>query len=250
MRLPTPSPGSTPRRRCATKRFCSSRRRAISPNLSVISHNALLLCTQLLLEDYIKWRPALFRAFCAALADAEPQVRPHHDLARYRHLQRAPPAALPVIPVLSPPFAALTSAPPHLQMRALAHTCLFQLLLPRAPLLAFNSFLGLLFQLNGCNQHPTHSATLAAAESQALEPLRGEGLQARWLARHASLATLRPALTLATALCLLLKPHTLQAQRRRLLVLRPLLSGMSGEHKLQTMAKLCQAPNLDPYPLR
>jgi hypothetical protein len=117
-----PSPGSTPRRRCATKRFCSSRRQAISPNLSVISHNALLLCTQLLLEDYIKWRPALFRAFCAALADAEPQVRPHHDLPRSRHLQRAPPAALPVIPVLSPPFAALSPQLPRISRCALWRT--------------------------------------------------------------------------------------------------------------------------------
>jgi len=33
-----------------------------------------MLFTQLLLEDYLKWRPALFRAFCVATADAEPLV--------------------------------------------------------------------------------------------------------------------------------------------------------------------------------
>ena len=38
-------------------------------------HSALLLFSQLLLEDYLKWRPSLFRAFCAALADLEPGVR-------------------------------------------------------------------------------------------------------------------------------------------------------------------------------
>ena len=85
--------------------------------------------------------------------------------------------------------------------------CLFQLLLPRSPLLAFNSFLGLLFQINGCTQHAQHSATLSIAESAALEGLRGEGLS---------------------------------AQRRRLLVFRPLLGCMTGEQKLQTMAKLSQ----------
>ena len=79
--------------------------------------------------------------------------------------------------------------------------CLFELLLPRSPLLAFNSFLGLLFQINGCTQHAQHSAALSAAESAALEGLRGEGLT---------------------------------AQRRRLLIFRPLLGSMTGEHTLQT----------------
>ena len=40
-----------------------------------VRHSALLLFSQLLLEDYVKWRPSLFRAFCAALADVEPGVR-------------------------------------------------------------------------------------------------------------------------------------------------------------------------------
>ena len=130
-----------------------------------VRHSALLLFSQLLLEDYVKWRPTLFRAFCVALADVEPAVR------------------------------------------ASAQVCLFQLLLPRSPLLAFNSFAGLLFQINGCTQHAQHSATLSAAESTALEGLRGEGLS---------------------------------AQRRRLLIFRPLLGCMTGEQKLQTMAKLSQ----------
>jgi len=130
-----------------------------------VRHSALLLFSQLLLEDYVKWRPTLFRAFCVALADVEPAVR------------------------------------------ASAQVCLFQLLLPRSPLLAFNSFAGLLFQINGCTQHAQHSATLSAAESAALEGLRGEGLS---------------------------------AQRRRLLIFRPLLGCMTGEQKLQTMAKLSQ----------
>jgi len=130
-----------------------------------VRHSALLLFTQLLLEDYVKWRPTLFRAFCVALADVEPAVR------------------------------------------ASAQVCLFQLLLPRSPLIAFNSFPGLLFQINGCTQHAQHSATLSAAESAALEGIRGEGFT---------------------------------AQRRRLLVFRPLLGCMTGEQKLQTMAKLSQ----------
>ena len=82
------------------------------------------------------------------------------------------------------------------------------------PLLAFNSFLGLLFQINGCTQHAQHSATLAAAESAALEGLRGEGLT---------------------------------AQRRRLLIFRPLLGSMTGEHKLQTLT-LTLTLTLNPHP--
>ena len=96
--------------------------------------------------------------------------------------------------------------------------CLFELLLPRSPLLAFNSFLGLLFQINGCTQHAQHSATLAAAESAALEGLRGEGLT---------------------------------AQRRRLLIFRPLLGSMTGEHKLQILTltlTLTLNPNPNPNP--
>ena len=139
-----------------------------------VRHSALLLFSQLLLEDYVKWRPTLFRAFCVALADVEPAVR------------------------------------------ASAQVCLFELLLPRSPLLAFNSFAGLLFQINGCTQHAQHSATLATAESAALEGLRGEGLS---------------------------------AQRRRLLIFRPLLGCMSGEQKLQTMAKLSQDVRHTPNPL-
>ena len=139
-----------------------------------VRHSALLLFSQLLLEDYVKWRPTLFRAFCVALADVEPAVR------------------------------------------ASAQVCLFELLLPRSPLLAFNSFAGLLFQINGCTQHAQHSATLATAESAALEGLRGEGLS---------------------------------AQRRRLLIFRPLLGCMSGEQKLQTMAKLSQDVRHTPTPL-
>jgi len=38
----------------------------------LVRHHAVMLLAQLLLEDYIKWRPALFRAFCLALVDAEP----------------------------------------------------------------------------------------------------------------------------------------------------------------------------------
>ena len=34
-----------------------------------------MLLTQLLLEDYVKWRPALLRAFCRSLVDAEPTLR-------------------------------------------------------------------------------------------------------------------------------------------------------------------------------
>lgn len=71
-----------------------------------------MLLSQLLLEDFIKWRPSLFRAFCFATVDDEPMLR------------------------------------------AAARACLFDTLLPRAPLLALNSFVPLLFQLNGCTAHP------------------------------------------------------------------------------------------------
>ena len=46
-----------------------------NPHPNQVRHSALLLFSQLLLEDYLKWRPSLFRAFCAALADVEPGVR-------------------------------------------------------------------------------------------------------------------------------------------------------------------------------
>jgi len=146
------------------ERHLSTMALALYDGVAAVRHKALLLFSQLLLEDFIKWRPSVFRAFCVALADSEAAVR------------------------------------------SAAHVCLFQLLLPRSPLLAFNSFVGLLFQINGYMNHPQHSATLLAAEAAALEPLRGEGER---------------------------------AQRRRLMVFRPLLGAMTSEHKLQTMAKLC-----------
>lgn len=77
------------------------------------------------------------------------------------------------------------------------------MLLPRAPLLAFNSFLPLLFQLNGCLAHPQHSAPLPAEEKAAFE-LSGA-----------------------------------DRQHSRLQILRGLLASMSDEHRLQVTAKLC-----------
>ena len=41
----------------------------------LVRHHAVMLLAQLLLEDYIKWRPALFRAFCLALVDTEDTQR-------------------------------------------------------------------------------------------------------------------------------------------------------------------------------
>lgn len=87
-----------------------------------------MLFTQLLLEDYIKWRPTLLRAFCVALADVEPSVR------------------------------------------EAAHSSLFDLLLPRSPLLAYNSFVGLLFQLNGCTHSP-HNPTPLPVRSHLISRL-------------------------------------------------------------------------------
>ena len=42
---------------------------------AAVRHKALLLFSQLLFEDYIKWRPTLFRAFCVALSDSEAAAR-------------------------------------------------------------------------------------------------------------------------------------------------------------------------------
>ena len=112
-------------------------------------------------QDYIKWKPPLFRAFCLALVDTEPSLR------------------------------------------AAAHGCLFDLLLPRSPLLAFNSLLPTLFALNGCVHAPHHPTALPSAERAAVE-LLGEG-----------------------------------EQRRRLGVLRSLIGQMDDEHKLQITSKLC-----------
>lgn len=75
--------------------------------------------------------------------------------------------------------------------------CLFELLLPRAPLLGFNSFLGLLFALNGCTHAPHHPRPLPEPERKVVE-MAGEG-----------------------------------KQRRRLQILRLLLQHMSDEQKLQ-----------------
>lgn len=127
----------------------------------LVRQQALLLLSQLMLEDYVKWRPALFRAFCAALVDTEESICD------------------------------------------VAHAVLFRLLLPRSPLLCFNSFLGLLFQLNGCLDHPQHSAALPEAEASHFE-MRGE-----------------------------------TKQRKRLTVFRALLSHMTDEQRLQVTAKLC-----------
>lgn len=60
-----------------------------------------------MMEDYVKWKPSLFRAFAAKLVDEE---------------------------------ASIAGA---------AHSALFHALLPRSPLLNYNSFIGILFQLNG-----------------------------------------------------------------------------------------------------
>jgi len=48
---------------------------AVSDASPVVRHQAILLLTQLLLEDYVKWRPSLLRAFCRSLVDAEPTLR-------------------------------------------------------------------------------------------------------------------------------------------------------------------------------
>ncbi|KAL1499117.1 hypothetical protein AB1Y20_013629 [Prymnesium parvum] len=134
---------------------------AIADDTAFVRRQALMLFTQLLLEDYIKWRPTLLRAFCVALVDSEPS------------------------------------------QREAARIALFDMLLPRSPLLGFNSFVGLLFQLNGCTHSPHHPAPLPPAERAVFE-LPGEA-------------------------------H----QRRRLQILRALLSHMTDEQRLQTTAKLC-----------
>ena len=82
-------------------------------------------------------------------------------------------------------------------LRLAAHGCLFELLLPREPLLGFNSFLGMLFALNGCVHAPHHPRALPEVERKVVE-MAGEGYQ-----------------------------------RRRLQILRLLLNQMSDEHKLQ-----------------
>jgi condensin-2 complex subunit D3 len=92
---------------------------------------------------------------------------------------------------------------PEPSLRVVAKSCLFDMLLPRAPLLAFNSFLPLLFQLNGCLEHPHHSAPLPSEEKAAFE-LSGP-----------------------------------DRQQGRLQILRGLLASMSDEHRLQVTAKLC-----------
>ena len=135
---------------------------AICDEAALVRRQALMLFTQLLLEDHVKWKPAIFRAFCVALADKESS------------------------------------------QRSVAHACLFNVLLPRAPLLGFNSFVGVLFQLNGCTHSPHHPTPLAAAEQRAFE-MPGE-----------------------------------EKQRHRMQVLRALLADMSDEQRLQTTAKLCQ----------
>ena len=135
--------------------------RALGDASPLVRQHAMLLLSQLLLEDYIKWKPPLLRAFSIALVDKEPSLR------------------------------------------AAAHGCLFDLLLPRSPLLGFNGLLPLLFSLNGCVHAPHHPAALPSVERSVVE-LPGEG-----------------------------------EQRRRLAILRSLLSNMDDEHKLQITSKLC-----------
>jgi len=134
---------------------------ALGDACALVRQQALLLIAQLVLEDYVKWRPPLLRCFVTVLVDPEPSLR----LA--------------------------------------AHGCLFELLLPRAPLLGFNSFLGLLFALNGCTHAPHHPRPLPEPERKVVE-MAGEG-----------------------------------KQRRRLQILRLLLQHMSDEQKLQITGKLC-----------
>ena len=92
----------------------------------------------------------------------------------------------PIAPVLPQPT-----------LREMARSCLFDMLLPRSPLLAFNSFVPLLFQLNGCLEHPQHSTPLPADERASYEMVGSER-----------------------------QPH-------RLNILRGLLASMADEHKLQ-----------------
>jgi len=77
------------------------------------------------------------------------------------------------------------------------------MLLPRAPLLAFNSFVPLLFTLNGCLEHPQHPLPLPPEEKTAFER-SGDARQGE-----------------------------------RLSILRALLASMSDEQRLQITAKLC-----------
>ncbi len=127
----------------------------------LVRHTSLLVLSQLLLEDYVKWRHCLFRGFARLLAD---------DVAHVRNA---------------------------------AQVYLIDTLLPRAPSLALSSFISLLFELNGCLEHPQHSAPLPAAELAASEMSGAEN------------------------------------QPKRLRVLRALLSHMPDEQRLQATSKLC-----------
>lgn len=127
----------------------------------LVRHTSLLVLSQLLLEDYVKWRHCLFRGFARLLAD---------DVAHVRNA---------------------------------AQVCLIDTLLPRAPSLALSSFISLLFELNGCLEHPQYSAPLPAAELAASDVSGAEN------------------------------------QPKRLRVLRALLSHMPDEQRLQATSKLC-----------
>ena len=135
--------------------------RALGDVSPLVRQHATLLLSQLLLEDYIKWKPPLVRAFAVSLVDLEPRLR------------------------------------------AASHGCLFDLLLPREPLVAFNNVLPLLFSLNGVVHAPHHTSRLPASERAVVE-LAGD-----------------------------------EQQRRRLAILRSLLAHMDDEHKLKVTEKIC-----------
>ena len=135
--------------------------RALGDVSPLVRQHAMLLLSRLLLQDYVKWKPPLLRAFAIVLVDRERSLR------------------------------------------NVAHGCLFDLLLPRTPLMGISHFLPLLFSLNGCVHAPHHSKSLPAAEKVVCE-LAGE-----------------------------------KQQRRRLAILRSFLAQMDDEHKLQITGKLC-----------
>lgn len=150
----------------------------------------MLLLSQLLIEDYIKWRPPLLRCFAVTLVDPEPALR------------------------------------------AAAHCCLFDLLLPRNPLMGFNHLFPLLFALNGCVHAPR-------------APSAHDGISDRSNLRDPKSMYVVP-LAVADHPCPLSRAEKAIVelkgggqQGKRLAILCAILGTMDDEHKLLITSKLC-----------
>lgn len=121
--------------------------RCLQDESALIRRHALALISQLLLQDYLKWRGLLLHRYLAILVDRDPRCVTHQP----RHC-----------PVVSSSHA--ISPQPHDPTHSVAEVAeymLFTPLLRKCPSLFVNHFVEALVVLNGCVDHDSYKAALS-----------------------------------------------------------------------------------------